>query len=166
MVHRESVVVRPLHREDAPFLCSIFKGNADYYAIFHDPEDREAAWQARVDRFLAQNEVHHYIIEDVHGSVGWLSCSDCAPGERELDILVVKSEYLHQGYGAEGLLWLIEKSRAERIRRITLNVNQSNTRAIGFYRQFGFRIQAEQIIPECNDAVDLAQYIMVLELDP
>ena len=56
----------------------------------------------------------------------------------------------------------IEKCKEENVEKIILNVNQSNTRAIKFYKNFGFEIYAEEIIPQCNEAINLAQYKMQL----
>ena len=89
---------------------------------------------------------------------------DLEPTEREIGILVIKKEHLHCGYGAESLLWLIEKSKADNVHRLLLYVNQDNARAIGVDKNFGFEIFAEEIIPQCNDAVNLAQYKMKLDL--
>lgn len=164
MSKEATATVRPLRQEDAAFLCSIFQDNAEYYDIFHDPENDPAEWAGRVKRFLTQNEVQHFIIEGNETPVGWISFSDTENTQRELCILVVTKDNLHRGYGAKGLLWLIEKSKADGIKELLLNVNQSNTRAIRFYQKFGFEIYAEEIVPECNDAVDLAQYKMRLPL--
>ena len=48
--------------------------------------------------------------------------------------------------------------------RPLLNVNQTNTRAIRFYQKFGFEIIGAEIIPQCNEAVNLAQYKMKFKL--
>lgn len=157
-----SVTMRPLRQEDAAFLCSIFQDNAEYYEIFYDSESDPVSWSDRVKRFLAQNIVHHFIMEANGEPVGWLSFSDTEEAQRELCILVVAKEKLRCGYGTKALLWLMKKSKAERMQGLLLNVNQSNTRAIGFYQKFGFEIYAEEIVPECNEAVNLAQYKMRL----
>lgn len=117
-----------------------------------------------MQRFLEQSQICHFIIAVNNTAVGWLSYIDLEPTEREIGILVIKKEHLHCGYGAESLLWLIEKSKADNVHRLLLNVNQDNARAIGVYKKFGFEIFAEEIIPQCNDAVNLAQYKMKLDL--
>ena len=94
--------------------------------------------------------------------LGWFSYLDISANDREIGILVIKKEYLHCGYGAQCLLWFIEKCKEDNVEKIILNVNQSNARAIQFYKKFGFEIFAEEIIPQCNEAIDLAQYKMQL----
>ena len=156
--------IRPLRQADAPFLCSIFNDNIEYYEIFFDSCDSAEEWEKRVRCFLNQNVVRHFVMEADGEKIGWLSYLDTAPAERELGILVVIRENLGRGYGAESLSWLIEQSRADGMRNLLLNVNQSNTRAIRFYQKFGFKIFGEEIIPQCNEAVNLAQYNMKLSL--
>ena len=160
----ENVMVRPLRRGDGEFLCSIFKDNAEYYEIFFDSESEISEWDKRVVSFIKQSEISHFIIEANSNPVGWLSYLDVSGEERELGILVISKENLQCGYGAKSLSWLIEKSQADHMHTLMLNVNQSNARAIRFYKKFGFEIYDEEIIPQCNDAVNLAQYKMKLSL--
>ena len=146
MKKENTIAIRPLQPEDAAFLCSIFKDNKEYYEIFFDSANTLSEWCNRVIRFLSQNVVSHYIIEANSVPVGWISFSDTDAAERELCILVINKENLRCGYGKQCLSWLIEKSKAE-----------GN-------RNFGFIIFAEEIVPECNEAVNLAQYRMRLSL--
>ncbi len=156
--------VRALKQEDAKFLCSIFKDNEEYYKIFFDSESNLLNWEKRVERFIKQNDIRHYIIESNNISIGWLSFSDEKSTTREVGIFVIDKENLHSGYGTQGLSWLIDKCKKDGIQAITLSVNQDNTRAIRFYQKFGFRIFDEEIIPYCNEATDVAQYKMKLVL--
>ena len=158
------VTLRPLCREDASFLCSIFKDNADYYQIFFDPANTLKEWECRVSRFLAQTDMHHFVIESDSAAVGWLSYYDSENRARELCVLVLHPDHLCKGYGTQSLAQLIENSKAQGIDRLLLNVNQTNARAIRFYTRFGFEIIGEEIVPECNDAMNLAQYQMRLTL--
>ncbi len=158
------MIIRPLRQEDSAFLCSLFKNNTEYYEIFFDSEDTLSGWDNRVKRFLNQKEVKHFIVENNTNKVGWISFADTESAEREICILVIGKEYLRCQYGTQTLLWLIEKSKTEKMQSLLLNVNQNNTRAIQFYRSFGFEIVGEEIIPECNEAVNLAQYKMRLPL--
>lgn len=156
--------VRPLQQKDAEFLCSIFKDNAEYYEIFFDSANTLSEWNDRVERFLGQTAVNHFIMEINDKKVGWISFADTESAERELCILVISREYLRCGYGTQGLSWLINKSRADNRQALLLNVNQSNHRAIRFYQHFGFDVIGEEIIPQCNEAVNLSQYKMRLPL--
>lgn len=162
MKSKENFIIRSLKQEDAEFLCAIFKDNTEYYEIFYDSETNVCEWEERVGLFINQNRIFHYVIEDENNGVGWFSYLDISSTEREIGILVIKKEYLHCGYGAKTLLWFIEKCKEENVEKIILNVNQSNTRAIKFYKNFGFEIYAEEIIPQCNEAINLAQYKMQL----
>jgi len=157
-------MIRPLQPSDARFLCSIFSGNDEYYNIFFDPETDISEWEIRVGHILSDQNTHHFIIENDHEPVGWFSFEDLSDTECSIGIIVVKREHLHCGYGREALLWLTDRCRKRGAATLTLNVNQNNNRAIRFYRQFGFTIYAEEIIPECNDAVNLKQYKMKLDI--
>jgi ribosomal protein S18 acetylase RimI-like enzyme len=156
--------IHPLQQVDASFLCSIFKDNEEYYEIFFDSNNTLTEWNNRVKHFLNKTVVNHFIIEANSNKVGWISFLDTETAERELCILVISKEHLRCGYGSQSLLWLIEKSKADNMRNLLLNVNQNNTRAIKFYQNFGFRIVGEEVVPECNEAVNLAQYKMMLSL--
>lgn len=156
--------MRPLRQDDAEFLCLIFKDNVEYYEIFFDSANTLSEWENRVEHFRSQNVVNHFIIEANDKKAGWLSFADTDSAERELCILVISKEHLRCKYGTQSLSWLIEKSKADNMRSLLLNVNQNNTRAIQFYKNFGFDIIGEEIVPECNEAVNLAQYKMRLHL--
>lgn len=156
--------IRPLRQNDAAFLCSIFMDNTEYYEIFFDSGNTLPEWKDRVKHFLNQSVVKHFVIETNNKEVGWISFSDTESAERELCILVISKEYLRCRYGTKSLSWLIEKSKADNMQGLLLNVNQNNIRAIQFYQSFGFEIVGEEIIPECNEAINLAQYKMRLSL--
>ena len=163
MQHGATITIRPLRPGDGAFLCSIFKDNADYYNIFYDSETSVYAWEQRVLRFIQQKQICHRIIEADNSAIGWLSFSDLSQTERELDILVLKKDHLGQGYGASTLSWFLKLCKDDHINSVFLNVNQANIRALRFYQAFGFRILAEEIVPQCNDAQNLAQYRMGLQ---
>ena len=158
------MTIRPLKQEDALFLHAMFAGNAEYYEIFYDSVNTLNEWNCRIDRFMRQTVVNHFILEENGNAVGWLSFADTETAERELCILVIAPKYLRHGYGRQGLLWLIEKSKKDNMHSLLLNVNQNNTRAIRFYQEFGFETVGEEIIPQCNDAVNIAQYRMRMSL--
>ena len=94
MMPKALICLRPLQRSDAAFLCSIFRDSKEYYQIFFDPADTIAEWEQRIDRFLNQTEVQHYIIEANRSPVGWISYSDITTQERELCILVLHKNFL------------------------------------------------------------------------
>ncbi len=163
--HNAIFKVRPLQLSDAEFLYSIFKDNKEYYDIFFDSESDLLKWQKRVERFIKQDDIQHYIIEVNNISIGWFSFSDEESGTREIGIFVISKENLKRGYGTQGLSWLIDKSKKDNVQAITLSVNQNNIRAIRFYQKFGFEIFDEEIIPHCNEATNVAQYKMKLVLN-
>ena len=78
--------------------------------------------------------------------------------------MVIKKEYLRCGYGTVSFLQFIEMCKEDNIHTVLLSVNQDNERAIQFYKKFGFEIYAKEIIPQCNDVINLAQYKMKLDL--
>ena len=157
-------MLRPLKKSDAEFLCSIFKDNEEYYNIFFDSETDVSEWEKRIEIFQKNSGIHHFIIEDEKNPVGWFSYLDCSDGEREVGILVIKKEHLHCGYGKKTFMEFFEICKNEHVHTIHLSVNQNNERALNFYKKLGFEIYAEEIIPQCNDGVDVEQYKMKLKL--
>ena len=155
-------MLRPLCQTDAEFLCSIFKDNLEYYNIFYDSESDVSEWEKRVGWFIKQEKIHHYIIENDNKSIGWFSYEDMEKGERGVGILVIKQNYLRNGFGASVLLEFLENCKMDNIHTVYLSVNQDNQRAINFYQGFGFEIYEEEVIPQCNEAINLAQYKMRL----
>ena len=157
-------MLRPLNKSDAEFLCSIFKDNQEYYNIFFDSESEVSEWERRIEIFLKNNGIHHFIIEE-EVPVGWFSYLDCPDqGEREVGILVIKKDFLHCGYGKKTFLEFFEICKKDHIHTILLSVNQNNERAINFYKKLGFEIYAEETIPQCNETINLEQYKMKLNL--
>lgn len=157
-------MLRPLNKADAEFLCSIFKNNEEYYNIFFDPETDVSQWERRIDFFLNNNGIHHFIIEEEKIPVGWFSYLDCPDQEREVGILVIKKDFLYCGYGKKTFEEFFEMCRADKVHTIFLSVNKDNERAIKFYKKFGFEIYSEEVIPQCNDGIDVEQYKMKLKL--
>lgn len=158
-------MLRPLNKADAEFLCSIFKDNEEYYNIFFDSESEVSQWEKRIEFFLNNGRLYHYIIEDEKVPVGWFSYLDCPDeGEREVGILVIKKDFLYCGYGRKAFKEFFELCKADKIHTVFLSVNKDNDRAINFYKKFGFEIYAEEIIPQCNETINLEQYKMKLNL--
>lgn len=157
-------MLRPLCQTDAEFLCSIFKDNSEYYNIFYDSESDVCEWEKRVEWFIKQEKIHHYIIENDGKRVGWFSFDDMEVGERGIGILVIKQDFLGNGYGASALTEFLDNCQKANIHTVFLSVNQDNVRAIRFYKDFGFEIYAEEVIPQCNEAINLAQYKMKLHI--
>ena len=157
-------MLRLLEKTDAKFLCSIFKDNEEYYNIFFDSESEIGEWERRIEIFKKNNLIHHFIIEE-EVPVGWFSYLDCPDqGEREVGILVIKKEYLYCGYGRKAITEFFEMCKADNIHTVFLSVNKDNNRAINFYKKFGFEVYAEEIIPQCNETINLEQYKMKLNL--
>ena len=50
------------------------------------------------------------------------------------------------------------------VRKMINILFSGNEKVLDFYKKFGFEIYAEEIIPQCNDAINLAQYKMKLAL--
>jgi len=157
-------MLRALEKADAEFLCSIFKDNEEYYNIFFDSESEVSEWERRIEFFLNNGRIHHFIIEDEKRAVGWFSYMDCSDGEREVGILVIKKEFLHCGYGKKTFMEFFEICKKDNIHTIFLSVNQNNERAINFYKKLGFEIYAEETIPQCNETFNLEQYKMKFKL--
>lgn len=157
-------MLRPLLESDAEFLCSIFKDNLEYYNIFFDSESDVSEWRRRIEHFIRREKIYHWIIEADNIPVGWFSYTDENEGERDIGILVIKKEHLRKGYGKKSLEKFIADCREKNIHTVYLSVNQDNERAICFYKKMGFEIYDEEIIPQCNEAINLAQYKMKLEI--
>lgn len=124
------------------------------------PEDRLLGY------FLAlrqQGQVHSAMLKDKKIGVVATRASNREPDAAVLEVLWLDEAYCGKRYGTQLLGQAVSDTRRMGKTRLMLQVNQKNTRAIGFYEHSGFahtgRIEgrADQLRMERN--LDPAQYI-------
>lgn len=157
-------MLRKIQPTDAEFLCSIFRDNEEYYNIFFDSETRVSEWKKRIRWNLTHEEWKHFVIVENGLDVGWLAWECTNAEERNLIIVVIKREFLHKGYGSKAFAEFIGQAKQDGVKRLFLNVNANNQRAIRFYEKFEFAICDKMIVPESNDKINNEEYVMKLEL--
>ncbi|MGL6175168.1 MAG: GNAT family N-acetyltransferase [Cellulosilyticaceae bacterium] len=156
--------LRKLDVSDAEFLCSIFADNKEYYDIFFDSETKVEKWEERIKHFLTHEEWKHYIVtNNSNQSVGWFAYEQQA-NIRTLIIIVIKKEYCNKGYATNVMSMFIEDCKKCGVESVELNVNEDNSRAINFYKKFGYQVYDLEVIPESNDKKDNREYKMKLEI--
>lgn len=155
--------LKPLEASDAEFLCSIFADNEEYYNIFYDSEKNSKNWRKRIINFLNHKDWKHYIVMiDENKPIGWFGFIDEAK-TRTITILVLKKDYTHKGYGTQVMSNFIDDCIKANVKKIFLNVNEDNTKAIKFYKKFGFEIYDTEVAV-CNDKKENKQLKMKLTL--
>ena len=90
------------------------------------------------------NNCAHYIVlkldERLIGYGGFWKILD----EAHITNVAIKKEYQGVGYGKKLIRKLIDEARMLKIQRMTLEVRESNIRAIKAYKQFGFIIEGKR----------------------
>lgn len=81
-----------------------------------------------------------------------------------INSMYVKNEYQNKGIGKQLINKIIKYSKSKEIEIINLSVVTTNTKAIGLYKYFGFRIYGEEKkgIKLDNEYIDM--YLMTLEI--
>ncbi|TBU86606.1 acetyltransferase [Phytopseudomonas dryadis] len=120
--------IRPRQAADNPRLLDIWHRAVLATHAFLSAADVEALYQQVRDVYLQAVEVDVYTLADgrVAGFIGM--------SERHVEMLFVDPEQHGQGIGSR----LLDDARA-RLGRLTVDVNEQNPAAHGFYRRYGFR---------------------------
>ena len=94
--------------------------------------------KALYDEILYNEMAHYYVGKDSHQKrVGYIGFWLTLPNAELLNMFVLES-VRRQGYGKVLMEKMIEVCREHHIEVITLEVRESNAKAISFYEKFGF----------------------------
>lgn len=81
---------------------------------------------------------NHYFVGEVDGKIigsfGFSSVVD----ESDLQTISVKKDYRNRGFACEFMKFMLDFCKKENVRKIFLEVRESNFRAINLYKKFGF----------------------------
>lgn len=88
---------------------------------------------------ILYNHMAHYQVLEVAGErAGYCSLWLTMP-YAEIIQIIVEPPYRHQGYGRLMMDAMLEKCEKANVEAVTLEVRVTNTQAINFYEQFGFK---------------------------
>jgi ribosomal protein S18 acetylase RimI-like enzyme len=98
--------------------------------------------------------------------IGYLACGPHGDGaEWKLHKLYVLPEYHGHGFGQQAIAHVCKITAASGARRLSLNVNKQNHRALQAYERAGFHI-AESVINDIGGGFVMDDYILVRDLSP
>lgn len=82
-----------------------------------------------------------FMVAENSGSViGFIACVMSAPGQGRVLMLAVDEPHRNQGIGSQLMATFFRECAMKGLKTVELEVRQSNTRAINFYRRHGFQI--------------------------
>lgn len=129
----KSVMIRLLRPEDIADLASILE------------ESSEAArWSGESFEKLQMSEGFLALVSEMAGSVSGFVCGRQMADEGEILNLAVRRENRKKGEGRALLSAALEKLQKGGVRRVYLEVRESNTTAIAFYQKQGFSIMGRR----------------------
>jgi len=109
-------------------------------AIDHQPNGSEWSF-SQLERFITQKN-SCYVAEDTLADctvlVGFIVFRQIGD-EAELLHLGIASVYQRQGYGKVMFQWMLDQLAGQQVKRLFLEVRQSNQRAIRLYESFGMQ---------------------------
>jgi ribosomal-protein-alanine N-acetyltransferase len=129
----KKVTIRLLRTEDISDLASIFE------------ESSEAArWSRESFEKLQMSEGFLALVSETAGSVSGFVCGRQMADEGEILNLAVRRENRKKGEGRALLSAALGKLQKGGVRRVYLEVRESNTAAIAFYQKQGFSIMGRR----------------------
>ena len=84
-------------------------------------------------------------------------------GEMNLDKLYVHQDYQRRGYGGQLIERAVAAARAAGCKALVLAVNKANAKAIGAYKNYGFRIR-ESVVQQIGGGFVMDDYFMVKDV--
>ncbi|MCF6296423.1 MAG: GNAT family N-acetyltransferase [Flavobacteriaceae bacterium] len=148
MIKGEKVVLRPLKKEDWK-KSLIWRNDLELTSLvmshaFPITENLEIEWYDNLLREKS-NEKIYFAIDELNGNfigIVYLTEINWIHGTCKFHILIGEKVDQGKGYGKE-VLSLIQKYVFDilNLRKIILEVIETNTRAINLYKNFGFRVE-------------------------
>jgi putative acetyltransferase len=123
-----AITLRPGDAADIPRLVVVWRSSVDATHDFVLPEHLDYYEERMSDEYLPGVDL---TVAEVDGEVVGFS----GTYDRELAMLFVGAEYRGKGVGSALLA-----DAVSRIPDLTLDVNEQNTQALGFYLKHGFRV--------------------------
>lgn len=98
----------------------------------------------RINFIATSNRDQLWGVKNNNHIIGWLDAQGTPARKKQHSICVVLGllkEYWHQGLGSQLLQTLLKWADDNAIKRIELTVVETNERAIGLYKKYGFEIE-------------------------
>lgn len=121
------MIVRRMEEKDIPQVVAIEE------STFHDP------WSAQSFLCESKRESNIYIVVEDRGSVVGYCGLWGVVGEGQITNVAIREDCRNQGIGKRMLTELIRLGRELELESFTLEVRESNERAIHLYESLGFR---------------------------
>jgi diamine N-acetyltransferase len=111
---------------------------------------------------LKDNQHHFYLLNDATRDVGYAQLVVKNP-EVKLEKIYLLQDVQGKGYGLYLLNFLIGVAKQMGCKRMQLQVNRGNTKAVDFYKRFGFKIDRSEDFDVGGGHV-MDDYVMSLDL--
>jgi putative acetyltransferase len=142
-----AITLRPGDAADIPRLVVVWRSSVDATHDFVLPEHLDYYEERMSDEYLPGVDL---TVAEVDGEVVGFSGTD----DHELAMLFVCSEYRGKGVGSA----LLEDALS-RIPDLTLDVNEQNTQALGFYLKHGFRVAGRSPVDSASKPYPLLHLV-------
>lgn len=125
---------------DANFIQKLMTVTA-YEDVFYEKDTSAAEWENRIESLKQQRGTDNYVIYDSkqNAIVGWIMY-ELDNGACLLHLIAINYEELGKKHGYNSLQKLINELKSKSVKRILLDVQENNFRAVNFYKMFGFVI--------------------------
>ena len=158
------VLLRPVERTDAEFLCTVMN-LAPILAALNETPTALQDWHDAI-RFWAEDaDEEDYIICDGDEPVGWLGVNNLLSEEKTayIKMIAVHPERHTQGFGHAALQKIIFRLKLRDYRKIALFTDCDNRSARACYTKCGFRV-VKTFTEEMANGKTVARCKMELEL--
>lgn len=117
----------------------IYEKLIDFFDVFSDLKERVVSI-SEYSRKLNDNAVCYIMIEN-NNNIGFVSFygNDIKNGVGYISLIGIKEIYRHKGYGYQLLNFCCVYLKKNNIKKVQLEVNNSNFTAIEFYQRNGFK---------------------------
>ena len=137
-----NIYLEQMMPNDATVLYSLFS-NDEYDKIFYEKNTSIDGWKNRIIEMSKNINEKNFIIYDTKKPIGWLGY-EINNNVCKLNILIIDKNLLRKSYGTYVINLLIANIK-NIVKKIVLDVQYCNSRAIKFYENIGFTIIGEGI---------------------
>lgn len=146
------IAFRKVEIYDADFIQKLMTVKS-YEDIFYEKGTSVAEWENRIESLKQQRGTDNYMIYDSkqNAVVGWIMY-ELDNDACFLHLIAINYEELGKKYGYKSLHKLASELKIKSVKRILLDVQENNFRAVDFYKRFGFEVigSEKQVVNNCK----------------
>lgn len=120
------------------------------------------------DRMINSKRIFSYVYvrdEKVEGFISWKRKGGQAKHVAVITPIIIKPHLFNKGIGKKLMRFALKEIRESKVKKVDMEVNADNTRALNFFRKFGFEREATIKKASKKNGRYFSDFIMVKHLN-